>query len=457
MTAVLVAVFVAIGAIQAHQIQLIDSTVYYTEENISWIFSQLELEYVGLRDNLLQAQRYPHRIDTEALRESYEIFISRILLAQPEQISTLVPPLPAHLQAGGLIKQFIAAADPYLSENASLALKPEVVSQLLSKMQPLATPIHDMSLLTTELMGETISNRNAAAREQGYISIALNLFQGLLTLAFAGLLIRQVRSLEKRTQQLGRASDEILRLNGELEERVRQRTAQLEAANHELEAFSYSVSHDLRSPLKTINGFSHLLEREVSDQAGEKAKHYVKRIRAGTRQMGELIDGLLALAKLSRETLQWSEVDLSAIARRVAQDYQERDANRQVDVQVRSGMRVTGDARLLAVVIENLLGNAWKFTSKREQAHIEIGTQAGMAKETVFFVKDNGAGFDMAHAEKLFGTYERLHSPSDFSGTGIGLATVKRVIDRHAGRVWALGKENEGATFYFTLGVADAP
>ena len=249
----------------------------------------------------------------------------------------------------------------------------------------------------------------------------------------------------------------LVMLNAELEERVRQRTAQLEAANQELQAFSYSVSHDLRSPLKTINGFSHLLERALGSEAGEKQKHYLSRIRAGTRQMGELIDGLLTLAQLSRETLQWSEVDLSAIAKRVVQGCKERDAARQVQVQIAKGMRAMGDARLLSVVIENLVGNAWKFTSRRQLAHIEIGRQHGTSGQSVFFVKDDGAGFDMAHAEKLFGTFERLHSPSDFSGTGIGLATVKRVIERHAGRIWAQGKENEGATFYFTLPDGDLP
>lgn len=261
------------------------------------------------------------------------------------------------------------------------------------------------------------------------------------------------RDITERRQ----ARQEILQLNSELETRVRCRTVQLEAANKELEAFSYSVSHDLRAPLNTIDGFSLLMERAIGDKAGEKGKHYVRRIRAGVRQMGELIDGLLSLAQLSRKTLQFSEVDMSAIARRVAHECREREPDRQAQVHIQDGMLAWGDARLLSVVMQNLLGNAWKFTARQEQAHIEIGSHAGTGDaigETVYFIKDNGAGFDMAHAEKLFGTFERLHAPADFSGTGIGLATVKRVIERHAGRVWAEGQENEGATFYFTLGQA---
>nr|WP_181374862.1 PAS domain S-box protein [Polaromonas sp. H6N]AWD72244.1 PAS domain-containing signal transduction protein [Polaromonas sp. H6N] len=260
------------------------------------------------------------------------------------------------------------------------------------------------------------------------------------------------RDITERRQ----AKSEILALNTQLEERVRHRTAQLEAANQELQAFSYSVSHDLRSPLKTIEGFSHLLERAVGGEADKKAKHYLSRIRSGTRQMAELIDGLLSLAQLSRDTLQFSSVDLSGIARQAVHECQERDPDRRVQVHIQDAMLARGDARLLLAVMQNLVGNAWKFTARHEHACIEIGSKAGAVDamgETVYFVKDNGAGFDMAHAGKLFGTFERLHSPSDFSGTGIGLATVKRVVERHAGRVWAEGQEGEGACFYFVLGL----
>lgn len=257
------------------------------------------------------------------------------------------------------------------------------------------------------------------------------------------------------------AQESILLLNIGLEDRVRRRTAQLEAvnrqleaANQELETFSYSVSHDLRSPLNTIDGFSQLLHRTFGDKIGEKGQHYLTRIRAGTRQMGELIEGLLSLAKLSRDPLQFGAVDLAAIARQIVQEYGDREPGREVNVCIADGLLAEGDPRLLSVVMYNLVGNAWKFTSKQVVARIDVGRETAINGETVYFVKDNGAGFDMAYADKLFGTFQRLHSPADFSGSGIGLATVQRIIARHGGRVWAHATEGEGAEFYFTLGAA---
>ncbi|WP_176491271.1 sensor histidine kinase [Polaromonas sp. AET17H-212] len=249
-----------------------------------------------------------------------------------------------------------------------------------------------------------------------------------------------------------RAKDEIMRLNADLEERVRQRTAQLEAANKELEAFSYSVSHDLRSPLNAIDGFSQLLVRLDGEKLSDKGRHYLDRIRAGTRQMGELIEGLLSLAQLSHDQLRSEVVDLSAISRQVEQAFREREPERQVQTHIQDGLLTHGDPLLLSVAMNNLLGNAWKFTAKQAMARIDVGSELGADGSPLYFVRDNGAGFDMAHAEKLFGPFERLHSQSDFSGTGVGLATVKRIIGRHGGRIWAEGKVNEGATFYFTFG-----
>ncbi|MDI1238572.1 MAG: ABC transporter substrate-binding protein [Polaromonas sp.] len=274
----------------------------------------------------------------------------------------------------------------------------------------------------------------------------------------SGKVIRLHGSTQDITERK-QAQESILRLNAELEERVRQRTSQLEALNRELEAFSYSVSHDLRSPLNTIDGFSQLIERMASEKVGAQGKHYLSRIRAGTRQMGELIEGLLSLAKLSRDPLRAGPVDLAKIARQVVQACREREPERVVEIHIQENLLVLGDPLLLSVVIQNLLGNAWKFTSMQPLARIDVGCKTGTDGEAVYFVRDNGAGFDMAYADKLFGTFQRLHSSTDYAGTGIGLATVKRVIERHGGRVWAEAAEGLGATFYFTLGavVVDSP
>lgn len=255
------------------------------------------------------------------------------------------------------------------------------------------------------------------------------------------------RDITERRQQ----QEEILSLNGELEERVLLRTAQLAAANKEMESFAYSVSHDLRSPLNTIHGFSQLLAKVEAENISDKGKHYLDRIGVGVKQMGELIEGLLTLAHLSREQIKSELVDLSAVARRIEQEHREREPQRQAQVRIQEGLCARGDPRLLSAVLQNLLANAWKFTSRQPLTRIEVGCELDADGDAVFFVKDNGVGFDMAFSHKLFGTFERLHSPGDFAGTGIGLATVKRVIDRHGGRVWAEGKLNEGAVFRFTL------
>lgn len=250
------------------------------------------------------------------------------------------------------------------------------------------------------------------------------------------------------------AQEDILRLNAELEDRVRQRTARLEAVNKELETFAYSVSHDLRSPLNTIDGFCQLLERVAGEELGQQGRHYLNRIQSGTRQMGELIEGLLSLTNVTRDPLQLGMVDLTAIARQVVQKLQDAEPGREANVLIEEGLSAQGDPRLLAVVIRHLLGNAWKFTSEQAIAQIDFGRDLDVNGETVYFVRDNGAGFDMAYANKLFVAFQRLHSPSEIPGSGIGLATVQRIIGRHGGRIWAQAAVGLGAVFYFTLGVA---
>ncbi|MEJ6021142.1 sensor histidine kinase [Ramlibacter sp. PS4R-6] len=247
------------------------------------------------------------------------------------------------------------------------------------------------------------------------------------------------------------AQDEVARLNAELEQRVQQRTAQLEAANGELEAFAYSIAHDLRSPLTSIDGFSQTLESLCDGQLPEPGPHYLSRIRAGVRQMSDLTDAMLSLARLSRVQLRWEPVDLAPAVRDAIDLLREQEPGRQLALEVPHRLPAHGDPRLLAQVMTNLVANAWKFSGGKPQTEIRVGTTLGERGETVYFVADRGAGFDMAHASRLFGAFQRLHAPSEFEGTGIGLALVQKIVMRHGGRIWAQARPGEGATFYFTL------
>ncbi len=247
------------------------------------------------------------------------------------------------------------------------------------------------------------------------------------------------------------AEQEIKKLNGDLERRVIERTAELMAANKELEAFSYSVSHDLRAPLRGIDGFSQALMDRYSEQLDDKGKHYLNRIRAGTQRMGELIDDLLTLSRVTRTEMRRKEVDLSAIATEIITELQQLEPQRQVEFAIAPRLIVNGDSQLLRVALENLLNNAWKFTSARIQTKIEFDAILQKDGKVAYFVRDDGAGFDMTYVNKLFGAFQRLHSTTQFPGTGIGLATVQRIINRHGGKVWAVGAVDQGATFYFTL------
>lgn len=239
-----------------------------------------------------------------------------------------------------------------------------------------------------------------------------------------------------------------------LEELVALRTRELETANHELESFSYSVSHDLRSPLRAINGYSSILREDYADVLDITGAAYLQRIIGATNRMSSLIDGLLALSRLGSSALQTKPVDLSAAAESSLSRLQEHDPERKIKIVIHPGMTSASDSHFTDVLLDNLIGNAWKFTAQTTRACIEVGSSEESG-ETVFFVRDNGVGFDMAYADKLFGVFQRLHG-EEHEGTGIGLATVKRVVERHGGRVWAEGVVGEGACFYFTLGAVDS-
>jgi light-regulated signal transduction histidine kinase (bacteriophytochrome) len=261
----------------------------------------------------------------------------------------------------------------------------------------------------------------------------------------AGLVWRQ-----RGTQALRKQQVVDHRLNDELEQRVKDRTVQLEASNRELEAFCYSVSHDLRAPLRGIDGWSLALLEDYRDKLDEKGRQQLQRVRAETQRMGRLIDDLLKLSHVARGSLERSRVDLTAMAQSAAARLQEAEPERRVEFAVQPGLTAQGDARLLNVALSNLLANAWKFSRACPLARVEFG-RAEVAGRPAFFVRDNGVGFDMTYAQKLFGAFQRLHKASEFPGTGIGLATVQRVIQRHGGRVWAEAQVDRGATFYFTL------
>ncbi|HXQ21141.1 MAG TPA: ATP-binding protein [Candidatus Acidoferrales bacterium] len=264
------------------------------------------------------------------------------------------------------------------------------------------------------------------------------------------------------------AEDEVRRLNAELDQRVRERTRQLEATNHEFEAFAYSVSHDLRAPLRAIDGFSKALLEDYGNALDPQAHHCLSRVRAGTVHMAKLLDDLLSLSRVTHSEMRLQSVDLSGLAQTVASELQKAQPHRTVEFVIAPGLIAQGDTHLLRLVLENLLGNAWKYTSQHTHARIEFdalpdtdgndpaahGAEAeghNLQATPVYFVRDDGAGFDIRHVDRLFRVFQRLHSTNEFEGTGIGLATVQRIIHRHGGRIWAEGAVDRGATFYFSL------
>jgi PAS domain S-box-containing protein len=247
-----------------------------------------------------------------------------------------------------------------------------------------------------------------------------------------------------------RAEEQVRQLNAELEQRVRDRTAELETAVRELDAFAYSVSHDLRAPLRSLHGFSEILLEDYADGFDSAGREYLQRIQANVARMGQLIDDLLRLSRATRIELKRERVDIGAQASEIIAGLRYAEPGRRAEVMIADGLMTTGDSNLIRLALENLLANAWKFTSKCEQSIISMGVVHRPGGQA-FFIRDNGAGFDMRYAEKLFDPFQRLHPAAEFEGTGIGLAIVDRILSRHGGRIWAESEPGKGSTFFFTL------
>lgn len=262
---------------------------------------------------------------------------------------------------------------------------------------------------------------------------------------------QQIVRIIKAEEQRDRALKELEATNQSLERRVAERTAELEAANRHLEAFAYSVSHDLRAPLRAISGFSNMLRQDFTEVLGAEGTKHLDRVMTNVQRMGELIEGLLQLSKVMKVELQRAEVDVTALAEEVALELREAEPRRGAELVIHRSLSAVADRVLLRALLVNVIGNAWKFTAGRPKARIEVGAQTDASGQRVFYVRDNGAGFDVRRAELLFAPFQRFHRQEDFPGTGVGLATVHRIVARHGGRIWVESAPDVGTTFFFTL------
>src|SRR5437879_8219486 len=349
----------------------------------------------------------------------------------------------------GIIQSWNKGAEQMYGYSAS-----EVIGKPISVLVPSDRTDEVPKLLERIRQGDHVDHYETVRVRKGGVQIDVSLSLSPIKDAAGNIVAASV--IARDISERKRADEEIRKLNESLERKVAERTAQLTIANKELEAFCYSVSHDLRAPLRGIDGFSQLVMETQADRLDPEGIENLHRVRASAKRMGSLIDDLLELSRLSRAELRHEAVDLSALAHVVLQDFYERDPARHVRYEITPNLITEGDPHLLRIVLENLLGNSWKFTSKIPESVIEFGVQRA-EEQPVYYVRDNGAGFDVAYTEQLFGPFQRLHADEEFPGTGIGLATTQRIIHRHDGKIWAEGTVDHGATFYFTLGSPAAP
>jgi len=384
------------------------------------------LVYEGREARLVVAMDVTKRKQAEeALRRSEEIF--RLLLSGVLDYSILM------LDTEGYVVSWNSGAERIKGYQAE-----EIVGKHFSRFYP-----------ANEIRADKPAQNLQMAVEQGRFHEEGWRVRKDGTQFWADVVLTAVRDEEGYLRGFGKVTRDITERK-RTQEKLARRSAELEAANKELEAFSYSVSHDLRAPLRAIDGFSQAILEDYADKLDDSGRNFLQRVIAATKRMGMLIDDLLNLSRYTRVDMRRENIELSNLAETVASELHSAEPSRQVAVVVAPGLRAQGDPQLMRVVLENLMANSWKFTSKTECARIEFG-ELDSAGGPAFYVRDNGAGFDMEYASRLFGAFQRLHDSSEFAGTGIGLATVQRIINRHGGRVWAEGQVGKGATIYFTI------
>lgn len=416
---------------------------------------QLAITNSALRGYLL--------IASETSEQRYELAKQRFT-AQIQQMANYTADNASQRTRIQLLRQ--ATSDKFAAMDGVHSLRG---TRVLSQMPPTAvalavadSPNGNVSVRYLLLQFENEERRLLAdregesqeARRKAVASITVAFLLDIVLMIAAFELMR--RSGEDREQLAQRAVEidaligELQVVNAELEERVAQRTRELEVSNQELQAFSYSVSHDLRAPLRTIDGFSLALEEDFADVLNDEGRDYIQRVRNGVQRMGTLIDALLQLSRVTRSEVQREQVNLSQLAVLIFDELRANDPKRSVKFTAEENVMAEADPRLMRVAFENLLGNALKFTSKTEAAEIRFGATS-RGEQTVYSIRDNGAGFDMQYVDRLFTAFQRLHGDRDFKGSGIGLATVSRIVRRHSGEIWAEGETGKGASFFFTL------
>lgn len=397
---------------------------------------QRELDQKNIDLTLLQQQLLQQQQDNLELSES-ELQFRIIFHAAPDAIVIINDAGNIELVNAQTERLFAYGSKELIGQPIEVLLPPEIwATHRTHRAQFLQKPY-------TRLMGE---GRELFACTKSGEKIAVEVSLSPLQTQMGLLVTAAIRDIRIRKQ----VEAELDQYRKHLEERVVERTAALSAANKELEAFSYTISHDLRAPLRSIDGFSLALAEDYADNLPQPAKDYLQRIRGATQRMDQLINDVLQLARVGRGDLSKQSVDLTKLAKDILGDLQVNDPTRKVTLHVGDNMCVSGDAQLLRVVLENLLHNAWKFTARKDLAEIRVDSRV-IGNITTFYVKDNGAGLDMRQAKKLFGVFQRFHSEKDFKGTGVGLATVQRIIQRHKGQVWVESAPDQGLTMYFTL------